>query len=339
MAEIRRFLFLRHLRSEPTSHVIRWTGGQKTTSGRGATLWFLPLATSIAEVPVDDRELPFLVQVATADFQAVAVQGVVGWRVADPDRAALRVDFSIDLVTGRHRETPLERVSGVLVPLARQLAERAASGHGLRDVLARGTEPIRAAVEAGLRAEADLGELGLEIVAVRVVSVQAAAEVERALQTPTRERIQQEADEATFRRRALAVEKERAIQENELQNRIELAAREELLVAQHGKNERLRVEEEAAALRIGAEAQAERTRLEAEAEALRIRAVETAKVEAERDRMTVYRDLPPQVLFGLAARSLGENLEHIEHLAVGSDWIGPVLGQLATAGTKRLEGK
>lgn len=337
MAHVRRFLLLRHLRAEPTSHVIRWRSGTAVTSGRGLAFWFLPLSTSISEVPVDDREAPFLVTVATSDFQTVAVQGVVVWRIADPNRAAERVDFSIDLVTGQHREQPLERISGLVVPLARQLAERVASGLGLREVLARGTEPIRAAIEVGLRAEADLRELGLEVCAVRVAAVQAAAEVERALQTPTRERIQQDADEATFRRRALAVEKERAIQENELQNQIELAAREEQLVAQQGRNERLRVEQEAEALQVGAEAAAKRVRVEAEAEAARIRATELARCEAERDRMAVYRDLPPQVLFGLAARSLGENLEHIEHLAVGSDWIAPVLGQLATAGTKALE--
>ena len=40
------------------------------------------------------------------------------------------------------------------------------------------------------------------------------------------------ADEAAFARRAMAVEKERAIQENELQNRIELAKKEEGLIEQ-----------------------------------------------------------------------------------------------------------
>ena len=51
-------------------------------------------------------------------------------------------------------------------------------------------------------------------------------DVERALQTPARELVQQEADRATFERRALAVDSERAIAENELANQIELATRE-----------------------------------------------------------------------------------------------------------------
>jgi len=51
--------------------------------------------------------------------------------------------------------------------------------------------------------------------------------MEKAMEAPIRECIQQEADEAAFARRALAVEKERAIKENELKNQIELAKRDE----------------------------------------------------------------------------------------------------------------
>ena len=57
--------------------------------------------------------------------------------------------------------------------------------------------------------------------------------------------MQQEADRATFERRAVAVERERAIGENELQTQIELARREEQLVAQRGANARREAEEEA----------------------------------------------------------------------------------------------
>ena len=41
---------------------------------------------------------------------------------------------------------------------------------------------------------------------MRVAAVAPTAEMEKALQQPTREAIQQNADEATFQRRALAVE-------------------------------------------------------------------------------------------------------------------------------------
>ena len=63
----------------------------------------------------------------------------------------------------------------------------------------------------------------------------------------------------------MAVEKERAIADNELQNQIELAVREENLIAQQGRNERRRVEEEASAEETSVKALIARERMQAEA--------------------------------------------------------------------------
>ena len=93
---------------------------------------------------------------------------------------------------------------------------------------------------------------------MRVVAIRPEPEVEKALQTPTREQVQQDADRATYERRALAVERERAISENEMQSQIELARREEELVGQRGANARRQAEEAAAADRIAIEAEARR---------------------------------------------------------------------------------
>src|SRR4029077_9490843 len=98
--------------------------------------------------------------------------------------------------------------------------------------------------------------------------------------------------EAAFARRALAVEKERAIQDNELQNQIELARREEQLILQRGQNARKTAEEQAEAQRIAAEAAAARLRVKSESEAgetvvkgeataKSVRVVEGARVDIE----------------------------------------------------------
>ncbi|MCW2972719.1 MAG: hypothetical protein JWN72_992, partial [Thermoleophilia bacterium] len=146
---------------------------------------------------------------------------------------------------------------------------------------------------------------------------QPTSSVAEALQTPARERIQQDADEATFQRRATAVEKERAIEENELQNRIELARRREQLVAQDGANARLAATEAAAAEQIAAASEAERTAL-----------VEGANVASERDRIAIYRDLEPGVLLALAAREAAGSLPPIGTLNLTPDLLGTALAQL-----------
>jgi len=333
MAEISRYFFLRHLRGESSAHILHHRGGETAHSGRGLSFWFLPMSASISELPMDDRELSILFHGRSQDFQDITVQAVVNWRVAAPELAASRIDFSVDLKTGLWRRTPLETIAQMLTEQAQQLAWSYLARNPLQTVLVEGVAALRELLVEGL----SLGATGLELVGVSVSAIRPTAEVEKALQMPTREAIQQESDRATFERRAIAVERERAIAENELQNKIELARREETLIEQRGQNQKSKATRDAEANRIGAEALAERTRMKTDAEASGIRAVETARVEAERERVAIYQDLPQEILMGLAARELAGNLPTIEHLQISPDMIGPMLNRLASAGARRLE--
>ncbi len=339
MAEVRNFVVIRHLRSELSQYVLAHRGGRLRRSGRGLAFWYLPLSTSIAEVPMDDRELPFLFHGKSADFQDVTAQGVITFRVVDPKRLAERVDFSLDLGTGAWTARPLDVLSTLLTGLAEQLALSVLAEAPIQQLVAEGAARVRQVVGEGLDADAGLAEMGLEVVTLRVSVVQPTAELQRAMEAPARERIQQQADDAGFERRARAVEKERAIQENELQNRIELARREEELIRQSGQNERRRKEEDVAAKRLEAEGAAERLRIRASADAEGIRLVEAAKVLSERERLEIYRTLPPAVIAALAAQALAQKIERIDHVNVTPELLGPMLSDLVRAGTARLGGK
>lgn len=286
---------------------------------------------------MDDRELPFLYHARSRDFQDVTVQGVISFRVTDPEKLARRVDFSIDLATGALTEQPMEKLAALVTELALQSTWDYLAHAALVDILEQGFEEIRARIGVALDEDENLESMGLEPVAVRIAAVRPESEVEKALRTPTRERIQQQADEATFHRRALAVEKERAIEENELQNRIELARREAALIEQQGENDRNRAHEQARAARIESEAQAERTGIEARAKADSIESIEKARVNAERERMGIYRDFPSERLLGLAAEKLAGKLQRIDHLNLTPDLLGGMLSRLVQAGTDKLE--
>ncbi len=338
MADIRNLLFARHLRSDASAHILVFRGGKTVMSGRGLAFWFAPMSASIAEVPVDDREIALSVHARTADFQDVSVQGIVTWRVLDPAKVAERVDFSIDTLRGRHTKEPLESIALQVSQLAQQHAATYVGQTDLRVVLREGAQNIRERVLSALSADTDFAEMGLSFTSVRVAAITPTNDLERALEAPVRERIQQEADEATFARRALAVEKERAIQENELQNRIELARREEQLIAQEGANARRKATEATLAARIETEGRADQRRISAGGDADGERMSGQARNEVERAKMDIYRDAPPIVLAALAARDLAQKLERIDHVHIGSDALGPLLAELAAAGTRALEG-
>ena len=361
MAQITGVGFVRHLRADASAFVLAYRKGELVRAGRGLSFFFLPHAASIAELPADDREMPILFHGRSSDFQDVAVQGVVTYRVADPKRLAARVDFTIDLSRGVHLRQPLERLQLLLSQLAEQYAWTLVARTPVREILAEGAERIRERIEAGFAAAAPLEEMGLSVVSVRVGAVRPAPDVEKALEAPARERIQQQADEAAFARRALAVEKERAIQENELKNQIELTRRQEELIGQKGANAQRQATEEAEAARIATEAKASRGRIESDADAAKRRALaeaeahatrvrgaseaqaldltEKVRVAAERARMESYRDVPPGVLYALAAQAFAAKLDRIEHLNLGESTLGPALERLLEAGAKRIAGK
>lgn len=329
MADIKPFPLVRHLRAEPTMDVLRYRRGRLVGHGPGLAFWFRAANTGIAEVPLDDRELPFVFHVRSADFQEVAVQGAITFRVADPELVARRVDFTISLANGRWTSAPLEQVAGLVTQLAQQFVIDELARRDLRAILADGVAPIRQRIEAGLAAEPALEELGLSVVAVRVAQVAPAAEIEKALRQPTREAIQQQADEAAFARRAAAVDKERAIGENELGNRIELARREEELVGREGANARRREEESAAAAQVAAQAEDERKRLAAQREADATDLLGTAQLRVERERAEIQGAMPPEVLLALALRELAAQLGKVEHLTITPEMLTPLLARVA----------
>ncbi|MFC8373758.1 MULTISPECIES: SPFH domain-containing protein [unclassified Streptomyces] len=339
MADITRRLGWRHLRSTPTAHIRHHRGGKLVHDGPGLGFWFRPLTAALSEVPVEDRELAMTFRARTADFQDVSVQATVTYRIGDPALAAARLDFSVDPDTGAWRGAPLEQLGTLLTETAQQHALDVLARTPLSAALVDGVAAVRDRIAAGLGAEPRLPATGIEVVAVRVMAVRPEAEVERALRTPARELIQQEADRATYERRAVAVERERAIAENELASQIELARREERLVEQRGANARREAEEGAAADQVRAQAEAARTVKLAEAEAARstalaraeaqaAREVGEARAEAQAAWLRVHGDVDVATLHALTGTRLAENLPHIDSVTVSPDVLTGLLARL-----------
>src|SRR5690349_8520445 len=338
MADVTRRLHLRHLRGAPTSWVSHTVGGRTQKQGTGLSFWYRPLTAVLSEVPVDDRELPLLFHARTEDFADVTVQATVTYRFSDPGAAAGRLDFSIDPNQGIWRGRPLDQVATLLAELAQQPALDLLARLPLAEALTTGIAPVRQGVADALADDPRLTETGVTVVSARVVAIRPEPDLERALQTPTREAVQQDADRATYARRARAVEQERAIAENEMQNKIELARREEQLVEQHGANTRRKAELDAAAAlvvtqgdsersQITAAAEAEADRVRTEARAAGVRAVGLAEGDAEAARLAAYREMPAAVLQALALRELAGQLPEIGQLTVTPDVVTGLLNK------------
>jgi regulator of protease activity HflC (stomatin/prohibitin superfamily) len=328
MADITARFGRRHLRAAPTAHIRHHKRGRLVHDGPGLSFWFRALTAALSEVPVDDRELAMSFHARTSDFQDISVQATITYRISEPATAAARLDFSVDPETGVWRGAPLDQIATLLTETAQQHALAVLARTPLSAALADGVTQVRGRITEGLAAEPRLPATGIEVVAVRVVALRPEPEVERALRTPAREQIQQEADRATYERRAVAVERERAIAENELASRIELARREEQLVEQNGTNARRQAEESAAADAVRADAEASRTVRLARAEAEAAREVGEARAGAQAAWLRVHGDVDPATLHALAVTRLAENLPRIDSITLTPDVLTGLLARL-----------
>lgn len=338
MATITQLGLMRHLRAEPNQYILHYRGGKLVRQGAGLAYWFMPMSASIALLPVEDAEATTLLHERTSDVQAVNAQVTVRYRVAKPELAARRVNFAIGTESGAWSEKPLEKLVEFFHQRVQEPAREALSAMPLNEAIKTGAEVVQRAVRARLLDDPEMHDMGLAVVDVHVIHVSPSAEMEKALQTPAREGLQQKADEAIFRRRADAVEKERAIKENELSTEIELERRNEELIQRRGNNKLREVSQDAEAEKLATEAGIERSNLQADASAKQIRtraeadadarrATGQAEADAEAARAAAWKDLPSKVLLGLAALEFARKVQTIDHLNISPNMLSDLLAE------------
>lgn len=317
MVQIQTYPFIRQLRADASTYIQHFRKGRRVRSGRGLAFWFLPDGASISEMPMDDRELPFILKGQSSDYQDLTVQGTIVWRAENPEQLGERIDFAVDLKLGLHIGQPIDQINNFLIARVRQFTNAYLKQQRVRELLEAGAAPLQETVMNSFADDETMTNMGLALVGISIANIAPSSELERALQAPTFESLQQMADEAIFARRALAVEKERAIAENELRNKIELATRQKELIAREDENARSEAEARAAAMKIDADAKANR-----------IRVVDQARADMKRAGMEVYAEMPPAVLLAMAAQEFAAKLEHIDNLTVTPDMLTGLVSQI-----------
>jgi DNA-directed RNA polymerase subunit L len=287
-----------YFKGTPEYHVIRFKNGKIAQHGRGISFWYVPLGATIALVPVTSLDNPFIFTETTSNFQELAIQGSIAFRIVDPLKAAESYDFSSRsrgaAATGDGRQKIAER----LVLAIQSHARRVISQMTLEEALAGATR-LGETLTAELGKDAIVGLAGLSIESVHVSSLRPQPEIQQALQTDYREALQRKADEAIYGRRAHALEQERAIKEREVGTEIELAERRKTLVDTEARN-KLKLAE--------------------------------AQVKAQEMELGVYSTVPANVVTALALKSWAEKGGAIGNLSITPDMLTSALAQLAAPG-------
>ena len=284
-------MLLRYFKGEPNVHVIRYRSGRVAAHGDGINFWYWPLNTSIAAVPTVSQEARFVFTETTTNFQEVAIQGTLTYRIKEPLTVAQRLDFRIDAATGRFKSEDPARLLQRVVDSVQATTRSKVNALSLEGALTQ-VRNLAAEVLAEIVEDAALASLGIVVESLHFTSVKATPEMQKALEADYREGLQQRADQAIYTRRRAAVAEERQIKESELNTEVELESRRKELVDTQARNNL---------------------------------ALAEAEAKAEELKLNPYGEIAPQALVALALKEWAGNAGTIGNLSITPDLLAKVV--------------
>lgn len=313
---------LSFMKVPPTTYVLQYKHGKIKREGAGLSFIYYAPTSTIVAIPMASADVPFVFQESTADFQSVTIQGQLTYRVADPKRLASLLDFSVDNRRAYYSEDPRklpERLIHTLQTLTRAITQRL----GLKEALVS-SDSIVAETLSKLRASEAASALGVEILSLSILGIQATPETGRALEAEAREALQRRADEAIYARRNAAVEQERLIKESELNTEIAVEEKKRQIRETQMAAE-IAVEEQRAQL---IDRRVENEHKDADSRAYTL--TETLKPLRDLDWKTLMmlggKNADPKAMVALAFQEMAENAQKIGELNVSPDLLKSLIG-------------
>ncbi len=209
---------INYIKFDSTAYVIHYTNGKIKKEGRGLAFYYFEPMSSIAAIPLGSNDVPFIFSETTLDYQTVTIQGQITYKISDPKKLAELLDFTVN-AKGFYKKDDSEKLFQRIINEAQSAVTAYIHSLGIKDAI-RATKLANDKIFETLSSSPLISMLGIEVLKVNVLAIRAAPEMERALETETRERLQKDADLAIYDRRNFAVEQERIIKETELNTEI-----------------------------------------------------------------------------------------------------------------------
>ena len=336
---------IRFIKSQPTTHLMHFRGDRLVREGKGQSFFYYAPTSTLVAVPVASQDRPFMLELVTADFQSVTVQGQVAYRIGDPRRAASLMDFSLAADGRSFVSDDPTRLGDRVAMQAEVIVQRAVQDLALKQAL-QAPATIARTVQAELSVQSEIVALGVGILGVSIVAIKPTPDIARALEAESREANLQAADDAVYARRMAAVQNERAIRQNELDTdiavelkKIEIRDRQmEAKAALVRKEHALRAEQMGADIALEGERRAlvaeqvENRHALAEADAHRVSAVMKAFEHADPRVVQILAavDMQPDQLIAQAFGAIAERAERIGQLNMSPDLLQGLMTHGAT---------
>ena len=81
---------IRYYKADSSTYVIKTANGKRLTQGKGLSFFYNSATTSIAAIPINVLESPFIFSLQTEDYQSIRVQGQVAYKISNPQQCVFR---------------------------------------------------------------------------------------------------------------------------------------------------------------------------------------------------------------------------------------------------------
>ncbi len=331
---------IKHIKFDSMTYVLHFKNGNIKREGRGLSFFYFTPNSSIAAIPMGSNDLPFIFNESTNDYQTVNIQGQISYKISNPKTLADVLDFTVN-DNGQYKKNDIEKLNQRIINEAQTATSSFIHEIKLKDAI-RSAKSIEERILEGLKSSQAIAMLGIDILGANILGIQATPEMSRALETETREKLQQEADQAIYERRNFAVEQERKIKETELNTEIAVEEKQKQIAekkmeseVQKADNDR-KLREMKLAADIAVENQRKQLieqktandKKEAETQGYIIETTLKPYKDIDWKTLTALNNNPdPKFNISLAFRELAENADKIGNLNISPDLLDSLLNE------------
>lgn len=331
---------IKHIKFDSMTYVLHYKNGKISKEGRGLSFFYFAPNSSIVAIPLGSNDLPFIFSESTNDYQTVNIQGQISYKIANAKTLADVLDFSVN-DNGQYKKNDIEKLNQRIINEAQTATSSFIHEIKLKDAI-RSAKQIEEKILEGLNASKAITMLGIEILGANILAIQATPEMSRALETETREKLQQEADQAIYQRRNFAVEQERKIKESELNTEIAVEEKQKQIAEKRMESDVQKAENERKLreMQLSADIAVENQRKEfieqktandkkeAETQGYVIETTLKPYKDIDWKTLTALNNNPdPKFNISLAFRQLAENADKIGNLNISPDLLDSILNE------------
>ena len=329
---------IKHIKFDSMTYVLHFKNGNIKREGRGLSFFYFAPNSSIVAIPMGSNDLPFVFNESTNDYQTVTIQGQISYKISNPKTLADVLDFTVE-DNGQYKKNDIEKLNQRIINEAQTATSAYIHDIKLKEAI-RSAKAIEENITSGLRSSAAIGMLGIEILGANILAIKATPEMARALETETREKLQQEADQAIYERRNFAVEQERIIKESELNTEIAVEEKQKQIAEKKMESDVQKADNQRKLREMQLEADIS---VENQRKALIEQKTENDKKEAEtkgyvlETTLKPYREMDwktltalnnnsdPRFNISLAFRELADNADKIGNLNISPELLDSIL--------------